>query len=366
MTYHSSMHRLSNCWQDNIPTLVTDLISASFDILANAMYRNEPPQSNTVLRSFLVNKLPAFLNNYVGLIFPPLSVETCIGQALLRVDPAAFPSISQMFDMVGKNGMLSEARQDFLFACALHELIPESSIEGLLGDIPMQSLPASGRYMKNELVKQCTDNPAKIEELIGELENMEGNAGEIAGALIEIINILCSSNDTMTLKGVCNGLVRRPATLEVIMLFTNLAVFLQPLCHLLDNWQTHEDQGECQPVYDEFGSILLLVVTMKHRFQLNLMDLGILDPKLFTAQYLRTACESKIGNRLTESDNNLLGGWIRGLFETEGISDELMSTCKPSEFHLLVATLFDQSLKACQARILPLENLKSGLECKLF
>ncbi|KAL8931645.1 MAG: hypothetical protein Q9211_006817 [Gyalolechia sp. 1 TL-2023] len=173
----------------NVPTLVTDLILASFDILANAMYRTEPSQSITILRSFVVNKLPAFLNNYTAVIFPPLTIETCISQALLRIDPAAFPSFSQMFDLLGKNGILSETRQEFLFACALHQLIPEGSIEGLLGDVPMQSLPASGRYAKNELVAHCTANPARIEELIAELENMEGNAGEIAGALIESFSV---------------------------------------------------------------------------------------------------------------------------------------------------------------------------------
>ena len=113
-------------------------------------------------------------------------MEYCISQALVRVDPAAFPSYSQMFDILGKNGVLSEARQEFLFACALHQLIPEQSIEVLLGDVPMQSLPASGRYVKDNLVAQCSANPTKIEEFIGELENMEGNAGEIAAALNDV------------------------------------------------------------------------------------------------------------------------------------------------------------------------------------
>ncbi|KAL8815595.1 MAG: hypothetical protein Q9223_005278 [Gallowayella weberi] len=174
----------------DIATLVIDLILASFDILANAMYRAEAPQTITTLRSYLVNKLPIFLGNYAAIMFPPLSMETCISQALLRVDPAAFPSFSQMFDFSSKNSMVSEARQEFLFACALHQLIPEGSIEGLLGDVPMQSLPASGRYMKNELVTQCTSNPMRIEDLIGELDNMEGNAGEISGALIEVSSFL--------------------------------------------------------------------------------------------------------------------------------------------------------------------------------
>lgn len=176
--------------QRDVPNLVTDLILASFDIVANAMYRSESTESITLLRSFLVNKLPVFLKNYTPLIFEPLTFEYCISQALIRVDPAAFPSFSQMFDLLGRNGMLSEARQEFLFACALHQLIPEQSIETLLGDVPMQSLPASGRYTKNDLVAQCAANPTKIEELILELENMEGNAGEIAAALVEVSRAL--------------------------------------------------------------------------------------------------------------------------------------------------------------------------------
>ncbi|KAL8697962.1 MAG: hypothetical protein Q9201_006829 [Fulgogasparrea decipioides] len=316
--------------QGDVAMLATDLILASFDILGNAINRNEPARTLTILRSFLVNKLPVFLSNYAAIMFPPLSIETCINQALLRVDSAAFPSFSQMFDLLGKSSMLSEARQEFLFACALHQLIPEGSIEGLLGDVPMQSLPASGKYIRNELVVQCTTNPSRIEELIGELENMEGNAGEIAGAVTEIITTLCSNNDTMTLKGICNCLVRRPATLDTIALFCAPQALLQALCQLLDNWQEHEDQGQ----------------------------------NSFILRYFRSGCESHPIDELTEHENDLLGGWIRGLFETEGINDELMSVCKPAEFHLLVATLFDQSTKACQAGVLAAETLKGGFECK--
>ncbi|KAL8767052.1 MAG: hypothetical protein Q9209_006346 [Squamulea sp. 1 TL-2023] len=277
----SVMSFLNARYKSDVPALVTDLILAAFDILANAMYRAEPQRIITILRSFLVNKLPVFLGNYAAVIFPPLSIETCISQALLRIDPNAFPSLSQMFDFSSRNSVVSEARQEFLFSCALHQLIPEGSIELLLGDVPMQSLPASGRYIKSELVSQCTTNPAKIEELIGELENMEGNAGEIAGAL----------------------------------------------------------------------------------FDLRLSDLAGLDRGSFTAQYYRSASESRMMDQLSNHDNDLLGGWIRGLFEAEGINDDLMSTCKPAEFHLLIATLFDQSIKACQVGTLSIETLKGGFEC---
>ena len=103
---------------------------------------------------------------------------------------------------------------------------------------------------------------------------------------------------------------------------------------------------------------------VRHRFELQDHELGIDRSSSFMRKYLRNACVSKSPEDLTEHEKKLLGGWIRGLFETEGISDELMSMCSPKEFHLLVASLFDQSLKACQAKVLALDTLKGGLECR--
>ena len=350
-------------YKQDISGLVSDLIMASFDVLSNAMYRNEPTRSINLLRSFLVNKVPVFVHsNYVSMLFEPLTVEHCIRQALGRLEPSTFASGSNVFDPLGRNSLLSEARQEFLFACALHQLIPERSIEEILEDVPMQSLPAGGRYLKEDLVQQCTSNPAKIEGYISELENMEGNAGEIAAAITEILHTLCANNDTMTLKTVCNAICRKLPALDVIMLFTRPAVILKPLCHMLDHWQDHEDQNEYQPVYDEFGSILLFIVVVQHRFALHPDEVGIDGSDSFLLKYFRRGAASQPLDELTEHENQLLGSWIKGLFETEGISDELMSTCKPKEFHLLVATLFDQSLKACQANALALDTLRGGFE----
>jgi mediator of RNA polymerase II transcription subunit 5 len=77
-------------------------------------------------------------------------------------------------------------RQDFCFACCLHGLVEESSIEALLGDIPMQSLPAGGRYVKDDLVQQYLSDPEKIEGMIGELDHMDGNVGAVSQAITEV------------------------------------------------------------------------------------------------------------------------------------------------------------------------------------
>lgn len=66
---------------------------------------------------------------------------------------------------------------------------------------------------------------------------------------------------------------------------------------------------------------------------------------------------------LTDSQHKNLGAWISALFIAEGISEESMSSCSPQEFYMLVATLFSQSLGACEAGKLEFDTLKGGFEC---
>ena len=102
----------------------------------------------------------------------------------------------------------------------------------------------------------------------------------------------------------------------------------------------------------------------RHRYDLQQHDLGVSGPGSFVLKYLHAGSSSRSIKDLSSEEFQQLGAWIRGLFETEAITNELISTCKPKEFYLLVATLFKQSLAACQAGVLSLEVLKSGFECK--
>lgn len=164
-----------------------DLILASFDVLLNATFRNEGSQATFLLRSFLINKVPVLLTTLAASTFPPLNSEFCITEALSRVDTNAFPTFSSMFDESSNGNMFSDSvRQDFCFACCLHGLIPEDSIERLLGEIPMQTLPEGGRYVKEDLVRQCLTDPERAETLIDELERTDGNVGAASQALVEV------------------------------------------------------------------------------------------------------------------------------------------------------------------------------------
>ena len=355
---------LSARYNNDIPTLISDLILASFDPLANTIARSEPPHQRFLIRSFITNRLPVFLQtHYAPLIFAPLTPETCIRQALGRIDPLS----SQSFDL------LSETRVDFLFSCALHGLLPESHIKDILGETPLQELPSCGKLTRAGVVESIVQDTGRVEGYVGQLEDFEGNSGAIAEGLVEVMHSMCEGNDTMALRGMCNALSPRPAALDVLMLFTPAEELMAPFCRVVDQWLEHEEDGqgggEHQPVYDEFGGVLLFVAAVRHRFGLKNEEMGVESANggasgdgAFLATYFATSSERRSVEELTTHESEMLGSWIKGLYETEGISDELMSNCKPGEFHLLIATLLDQSIKACQAKVLPMETMKGGFE----
>ncbi|KAF2872694.1 mediator complex, subunit Med5 [Massariosphaeria phaeospora] len=342
--------------------MATDLVTAAFDILANAMYRSEPINSMFCLKSFLVNKIPILLRQLTASIYP-MTLELCITQALGHIDSNAFPPFSQGFDdIMASNSALSDVRQDFLNACALHGLIPANNVERLLGEAPMQGPPET-KYTKNGLLNQCRQNSERVNMLIDELENLDGNAGAIAGAVTEFISHLCETQTTMYLKSVCNLLSRKPLALDVILQFTSPSNILRPLCQFLDEFRYEGDQGEHQPVYDEFGAILILILAFVHRYDLTYHELRISHDS-FVAQLLQRGHKNMTPDEMTKEEGARLGSWLCGLLDSdkEGLSNEVFSSCRPQDFYLIVPTLFSQMVQACSCGVFSLDSVKGGLE----
>lgn len=191
---------------------------------------------------------------------------------------------------------------------------------------------------------------------------------------------MCDQRETMPLRNICSFLARKPSSIDVMLLFIKPAEILEPLCDLLDSWRYEEDQGEYyipfplyvadtnpgeyQPVYEEFGYILLLVLTLIHRYSFTSADLAFShspNNESFIPQLLTQFSTAQRIEALNSSDYHAqLGGWIKELFEGEGISDGLMMSCRPQEFYRLVPTLFSQSLLAIQRGILDLETVKEA------
>ncbi|KAF2745715.1 Med5-domain-containing protein [Sporormia fimetaria CBS 119925] len=342
--------------------MMTALITAAFDVLANASYRGESTQAMFSYKNFLINRVPVLLVQLAASIYTT-TAEICITQALSQIDANAFPPFSQGFeDMLGGNNPLSDTRLDFLNACALHGLIATNTIERLLGEAPMQG-PPSSRYGKKQLLAQFKDKFESVNPYINELTALDGNAGAIAGAITEFLAHLCDAQMTMELKTICNLLSRKPENLDVLLQFTTPARLLRPLCQFLDEWRYEESQGEHQPVYDEFGSIFVLVLAFIHRYELTENDLAI-GRESFVAQLLQRGHRSIPQGELTEDQGKVLESWLRGLYDSdkEALGNEVFASGRPQDFYFIVPTLFHQTVMACSAEVLSLDTVKNGLE----
>lgn len=183
-----------------------------------------------------------------------------------------------------------------------------------------------------------------------------------------MIGRLCNNKDTISLKPICSQLARNPLNLDVLLLFDKTTTILNPLCELLDNLGYENDGSEYQPVYEDFGSILLLLLAFVYRYNLSASDLGIRSSDSFVATLLSKGQLSRPLDELSDQENSQLHGWINGLFDTEGagLSDELLSNCPPQDFYLLIPTLFHNVVLASSTGYLTEKDLKTFVECGYF
>ena len=123
--------------------------------------------------------------------------------------------------------------------------------------------------------------------------------------------------------------------------------------------------GEHQPVYDEFGAILVLIMTFVYRYDLTYHDIGI-GHDSFVAKLMKRGHHGMLPDELTEEQGKHLGNWLKGLYDSdkEGLSNEVFASCRPQEFYLIVPTLFRQTVVACSTGVLSFDTVKGGLECK--
>jgi mediator of RNA polymerase II transcription subunit 5 len=177
--------------QTDIESEAVDLVVGSFDLLAYAMARKEPDQVMFALKSFLINKIPIVISNLSASMYSSDRAEYCIVQAMSHVDPTSFPSVS--FGMLHESA-LQDVRQQFLFSCVLHSILRRESVDDLLGEAPFSPPPEpSSRLVKDDLYQQCAADSERITELIEQLEKLDGNAGAISTAVLQVMTLVASS-----------------------------------------------------------------------------------------------------------------------------------------------------------------------------
>jgi mediator of RNA polymerase II transcription subunit 5 len=167
----------------------------------------------------------------------------------------------------------------------------------------------------------------------------------------------------MALKSICTLLSSKFRCLDIFLQFVTPSQLLQPLCQLLDGWRYEDDQAEYPPAYEEFSAIFLLVIVFIQRFEFSVVDIGI-PRDSFVARYLSEGNKAQTIESLSDEKKRQLSTWIKGLFNPDSITDEVLSSCLPQEFYMLVPTLFSQIVYNVQEKYLDLESLKVPLECR--
>ena len=163
-----------------------DLVVAHFDVVVAVVLSEESQQTLRLCRSCLTNKLPPLLSLVAESSLEAISSEQCMNQALQEVDSEIASISPAPPNSAQRISLLREIRQEFLLACHMHKLVSKAGVASILGASPTPKQQMGGHYSKDELVQQIRTHPSRADRLVSEVCTMQGNAGYIVQALVEV------------------------------------------------------------------------------------------------------------------------------------------------------------------------------------
>ena len=181
----------------------------------------------------------------------------------------------------------------------------------------------------------------------------------------------------MSLKVMCYRLLRKQNTLLALSLYGHPDTLIDTLTRLLNEWKHDEVQGTIKssitetsslmrlgeqiPMYEEFSACLLFTVLLVHctGYKSRTTDLDRTNAffQCFVNGNLATRNDS-----YAKENEKIIGDWIRGLFETQGVNDTLLSTCSPQTFFCVVPMIIEQAVVASRMKVLDEQSQRNGLE----
>lgn len=335
-------------------TMFTDLVVASFDVLQQSDPQDRHRKSLDRWCSFVVNKLPALLSVISASSFGSFSTEDALKNGLQFVNA----DFSSPYLATNTSGVKTK----FVQVCASYRLLPTSNVSMVVGTSEVDLSHSPALYSKDDLVNQIRSSRSKASKLLQSMRFLDGNASNIAGAVVEVVHGYCQTKETLHLKELAIEMLRKPELIDIISVYVQPAYLLDPLCQLLDGWSWDDLHGEGQPLYEEFGSIMLLISAFSNRLSLGESDLGPFGDASFVSSFLQHANDEQYHDNMSEDVKKHLGEWVYALFIAEGLSDEVMSSCSPQDFYRLVPTLLSSSLTACEVGKMSIDTLKAGFE----
>ena len=336
--------------RDDRNSMFLDVIFSSFQVLKRSHDGDRKTLRVAQTDLFIRNKLPSILSAIVGSSFGMVSSEQAITSSWEKIKT----------ELTTAELLLSG--QVFVHVCSLHHLLPSEAANQLIGSQQVTSNLPKALRSKDDIVSQINAGHSRIDKLVDELVHVDGSGAAISQAMVETIVAYRQSTETHHLMDMSNAMLKKPAAINFIAMFIPPSYWMGPLCTLINEWRWGEINGESQPVYEEFGSILLLVIASKQRLNLSMSEMGMQAG--FVAEFLD---QEGIENA-TLSDESLihLSDWIYAFYVAEALSDEVTTSCSPQEFYMLIPNLLRQSVLAHQRGKLTHDALSDGLECELI
>lgn len=383
--------------------VIQDLVITSFDCYAVCLLRKDSPKYQGLWKGFIVKRLPLIIRTLAGegtkidmAICQPITMLDRGTVNLLRISGGG-DALDEMFSSFPST--TSDIRHDFLQACVDLGLIEMESIKKTLGTEASSALETNsatmlqGRPGSDSVLDPTTGAEVSINDifltaaqedpeyvsfdestivrLVTIFEDLDGVRQEkVAKKILQVVQEWVSQpRMSRCLRRLCQALALRTNSLDTLLLHIQPIQLLAPLVSYLDDWKEDEDEINFQDMFTDFGSILLLIILVYRRYDLAYEDMGINTTKddSFCARAVRqlqrtSSWPATSLEDLSTDQRELLGGWITGLFDTDGISDDLMRSCSAKDLVNLAPLIFQQAITACSKGVIDFDALRGGLE----
>lgn len=183
---------------------------------------------------------------------------------------------------------------------------------------------------------------------------------------METINEFIKNDDVSHLYRLALALGLSPSALHAILFHLSPSAFLKPLLSFLDKWQVSNDDMNFQDVYSAFGCVLMLFLLIVKDYKISFESLLLIkdnpNEPSFCIKYLTKLGSLSQFDSSNTHQSDLLNGWITALFDSGGISDDLMRLSTVQECFQLFPVIFQQAFIACKQGLIDEDTVKGGLE----
>lgn len=403
--------------------VIMGLITSAFDCFALCLTRKNDAQRHSQLwRSFLIKRLPVLAKQFVpagvggaggdgtgnGDNTPPMSEVIC-GPVrtldrgtvnLLRISGGG-DELDEMFSSFPST--TSDIRHEFLQVCVDLELVTPEDVGRALGEEASAivrngrskdadvhgragsstlAVPGSGNSpaktisigdfftsVMNERPDVTPYTQSQLTWLVSVYEELDGvRQASVAGGIVALVERCVANNNLPLVARLSQALGARPAVLDQLFLHVSPLRLLNPLIAMLDNWTDgaggDDAENDLQGVNTTFGSVLLLVALVYKRYRMRAEDFEAIGK---AGSFAVAIAAQHPGNYLviddsdlTDEQRDLIGGWISALYDTGGISDDLMKSIHG--LIPIVPPIFQQSIAALTAAVVDADTVRSGLD----